>query len=575
MLTRRDRAVAGGLLLTLAILAAATVWPSVAPAGTVSPAPSPSPEEVVAYREGMLGRPTSVSPFGARTAADRALVALVFSGLVRLGPGESFVADLADRWSVDETGASWTFVLRSGATWHDGLPVTAADVQFTVRALQDPEYDGPGAGSWRDVTVAAIDERTVRFSLAHPIGGFLALATQPIAPAHLLEGVPAGDLSVNPFGQRPVGSGPYRLLDWNAGEASLEAVGPATIDPGPTASEPPPDSLASPPPTPTPSRPMPWLERLELKFYMDPVELAAAFRAGELDAVSGLDPATAGSLAELPDVQVLRYPRSTLTAVLFDQRPTRREFQDVRTRRALVESIDRDAIVETELGGFARRADAPIPPTSWAFDGSASRPLTHDPKVAAEDLTAAGWTKLPAGGWSAPGSTAAFTLELLTPDAGANPVAAAVAAAVAADWRELGLTVSVRELPPAMLVERLRSGEFAAALIDLAVGVDPDLYPVLASSQTIAGGPNVSGIQDPVLDGKLEAARRPGTIEARTTAYAELQTYLAANVPLGPIAWRDEVVILSEAVSGPTVRRLGEAADRFYDVLTWRLAVDR
>jgi peptide/nickel transport system substrate-binding protein len=575
MLTRRDRAVAGGLLLALAMLVAAVAWPTVVPAGSVSPAPSPSPDPVTPYREGMLGRPSSVSPFGARTAADRALVALVFSGLVRVGPDESFVADLAARWSVDEAGAVWTFVLRPDATWHDGLPISAADVVFTVRALQDPDYEGPGAGSWRDVAVAAVDDRTVRFTLAHPIGGFLALATQPIAPAHLLDGVPAADLPVNPFGQRPVGSGPYRLLDWNAGEASLAAAGSFPVDTGPDATAPPADSLTSPEPHATPSRPLPWLERLELRFYTDASELAAAFRAGDLDGASGLDPATTSSLAETPGARLLRYPRSTLTAVLFDQRPARPEFRDARARKALLEAIDRDGIVATELAGLARRADAPIPPTSWAFDARASARIAHDAKVAEADLVAAGWSKVPAGGWAAPGSSEAYTLELLVPEAGANPVIAAVAAAVADDWRALGLAVTVVELPPVTLVERLQAGEFATAIVDVGVGLDPDVYPLLASSQTIAGGPNVSGVQDPILDAKLVAARQPGTDEARKAAYADLQTYLSANVYLGPVAWRDEAVVLSEAVSGPTVRRLGEAADRFYDVLTWRLADDR
>jgi peptide/nickel transport system substrate-binding protein len=320
---------------------------------------------------------------------------------------------------------------------------------------------------------------------------------------------------------------------------------------------------------------MPWIERVEFRFYMDPGDLAAAFRAGALDAVSGVDPTTTASLVETPGTRLLRYPRSTLTAVLFDQRPTRREFREVGARKALLEAIDRDGIVATELGGFGRRADAAIPPTSWAFDPSASPSIDHDPEGAATDLAAAGWTKLEAGGWAAPGATEAYTLELLAPAADANPVAATVASAVAEDWRALGLAVSVVELPPATLVERLRAGEFAAALVDLGVGLDPDLYPLLASSQTIAGGPNVSGVQDPALDAKLVAARKPGTLEVRTAAYADLQRYLAANVPLGPIAWRDEVVILSEALTGPTVRRLGEAADRFYDVLTWRLADDR
>ncbi len=577
MLTRRDRAVIGGLLLALVLLSVGSVWPRDDAAGAPGASASPSPIAAHPYTEGILGRPTSVSPFGARTAADRALVALVFSGLVRLGPGETFVPDLAERWTVDDAGATYTFTLRDDARWHDGEPVTSADVAFTIAALQDPDYDGPGATSWRGVTVTTPDDRTVRFQLADPIGGFLVLATQPIAPAHLLEGIPPADLPTNPFGQRPIGSGPYRLIDWNANMAELQAAGDQD-DPGggePPAS-PPVDSLASPTPTPTPDRPLPYLDQIRIRFAMDPAELASAYRAGQLDAVSGLAPVDAAALADEPATHLLRYPRSTLTAVVFDQRAGRPEFRDPRTRMALLQAIDRDAIVADQLAGLATRADALIPPTSWAFDATASPPIAHDAAAAAKGLKDAGWTRPSGGGWAAPGSKEPYHLELLSPDRQSNPAVWAVATAVADDWKALGLDAVVVGLDPVELVEsRLQGGDFAAAVLDVGVGLDPDLYPLLASSQTVAGGSNVSGIQDPDLDARLATARQPGTDEARTTAYKDLQTYLAERTFIAPIAWRDEVVVARDTLTGPTIRRLGEAADRFYDVLTWRLADDR
>jgi peptide/nickel transport system substrate-binding protein len=573
MLTRRDRAVVGGLVLTLVILAGAVAWPALTPAAVPSPSPSPELPAVPAYREGMVGRPTSVSPFGARTVADRSLVALVFSGLVRLGPGETLVPDLAERWTVDETGGDYTFTLRPDARWHDGEPVTAADVAFTIHALQDPAYTGPGAASWRDVTVTAIDDLTVRMELANPIGGFLLAATQPIAPAHLLEGVPADQLPTNPFGQQPVGNGPYRLVSWNAGEAILEAFLPPAGEEAATSA---PDSLASPTPTPTPGRPLPYLPALELRFFVDPAELVAAYRAGDLDAAVELPPAEALTLGADDGSRLLRYPRSTLTSVLFDLRPTRREFQDPRTRLGLLQAIDRDAIVTEQVSGLGVRADAPIPPSSWAFDATKSPSVATDVKAAAKNLTAAGWKRLKSGAWAAPGTTAAYTLELISPDETSNPVAWDVANAVAEDWRGIGMNVDVVGLPPADLVgERLQKGDFATALLDVRVGLDPDLYPLLASTQVVAGGSNVSGLQDATLDAKLVAARAPGDDAARKAAYADLQGYLAENQFLLPLVWRDEAVALRDAVLGPTVRRLGDPADRYYDVLTWRLADDR
>jgi peptide/nickel transport system substrate-binding protein len=576
MLTRRDRALAGALTAVLLVLVAVVAWPAIRPDVADVPSPSPSAPTARPYVEGFVGRPTSVSPFGASTPADRALVALVFSGLLRLGPGETLVPDLADHWSSDAEGRTYTFTLRADARWHDGLPVTADDVAFTVRSLQDPAYTGPGGASWRDVTVTVLDARTVRFELGDPIAGFLYAATQPIAPAHLLDGVPPEDLAANPFGQQPVGSGPYRLVSWNASEAVLEAAVPldeeVDASPSPTS----PDSLASPGPSPTPSRPLPYLADVEFRFSVDPATVAAGFAAGEIDAVAGLPPDLAAGLGFQRGSRLLRYPGSTLTAVLFDLRADRREFQDERTRLALLAAIDRDAIVAGQYAGLAARADAPIPPTSWAFDAAASPPVPHDPAAAASGLEAAGWRKPTDGAWAAPGTTDAYRLELIAPDEASNPGLWAVANEVADDWRAIGMTVDLVGLPAGELTEeRLKTGEFAVALLDVAIGLDPDLYPLLASTQTVSGGANVSGIQDPTLDAKLIAARTPGPPAQRIAAYTDLQLYLAAEQPLLPLVWADVAVPVHDALHGPTVRRLGDGADRFYDVLTWRLADDR
>ncbi len=135
----------GTLVVLLAIVAGLIGVPALQPNSSAAtpPVATVPPANARPYVEGLLSSPVSVSPLTARTQADRDLVALVFAGLVRLGPGGTIVPDLAERWSVDADGKVWTVVLRDDATWHDGNPVTADDVVFTVRTLQDPAYTGP------------------------------------------------------------------------------------------------------------------------------------------------------------------------------------------------------------------------------------------------------------------------------------------------------------------------------------------------------------------------------------------------------------------------------------------------
>jgi peptide/nickel transport system substrate-binding protein len=578
-MTRTDSLVVGTLVVMLALIAGLVGVPALLPTSAAAGTPSPAPSMPVSrpYREGVLGHPVSVSPLSARTQADRDLVALVYAGLVRNGPNGTIVPDLAERWSVDKTGAVWTFQLRDDARWHDGKPVTAEDVAFTIRVLQDPSYGGPGAGSWNEVSVQTSGMHTVIFTLATPLGGFLEAATQPIAPAHILAGVPVDQLVDDPSGRAPIGSGPFSVATMDDDTAALvpagidEPTNGASADPSPHAT----DSLATPARPDRPSRPVPYLAGIEFHFYDAPDALADAYRAGDLDGASGLPPELTRELAREDGSRALNYPGSTLTAVLLNLRPGHPEFADPAVRTALLEAIDRGAIVSDAFATAAMTATGPIPPSSALFDPLADLPVAHDPAAAAAALTKAGWTKA-ADGWHLPKAKAPLAIELVSPDESSNPAAFLAAKAVARDWTALGLTVSHVPLAPGELVTgRLAKGKFQAAVGDVTIGLDPDLYPLLASSQTVTGGSNVIGLQDPGLDKLLVAARGPGTDAARLAAYSALQKQLAKGRYVLPLAFADESIVVRTALSGPVVRQVADPADRFWDVLTWRLAAGR
>jgi peptide/nickel transport system substrate-binding protein len=577
-MTLRDRGLVAGLSVALLALCVAALAPSVEPADA-----GPQPTVISPgrpYVEGVLGHATNASPFGARSSADRALVALLFRGLVRLGPGGTLAPDLALRWESDAAGAKWTFHLRSGLRWQDGQPLTADDVVFTIRALSATQYAGPGAASWRDVTASASDPLTVTLGLATPLGGFIQAATQPIAPAHLLDQVAPADLPDDPFGQHPIGSGAFALTVFDGSRALLEPAAsiepPPIEDGGPNFATPrETDSLSSPAPTPRPREAVPYLSGIEFVYYDDAPSLRTAWERGVLDAVSGLPPSDATALAESPDARIVRYPGSTLLAVDLDLRPSRPEFRDPAVRRALLAAIDRDVIVADVLHGLGARADSLVPPASDFFDPKANPAVAYDPAGARKALQAAGW-RTGGGSWIAKGMRLALSIEVLCLEESANPVAYAVAAAVVANWQAIGLDVRLVPLPAADLVaQRLGPGTFQAAVVPLVIGLDPDLYPLLASTQTRTDGANHSGLQDQSLDKLLAAARAPGTAAKRRAAYSTLEKSLSAGSFILPIAFRDEYVVLRDTVLGPTPRAVGTSGDRFWDVLTWRLADGR
>ncbi len=565
-MTRRDRVIVLSLVVLLAALAVGIVLPRPVSGPASIGTPEPTAPLARAYREGVVSRPSSINPLTARTQADRDLVALVFSGLVKLGPDATIVPDLAERWSVEEKGARYTFVLRSGATWQDGRRVTADDVAFTVHALQDPAYTGPAGASWREVTVTVIDPRTVRFDLRTPLGGFLQAATQPILPAHLLLDTPISQLADAPFSRDPVGSGPFRIVSRDPDVAVLEPVGAELPQLE--------DAFATIPPRDPDAPILPRLARIEFHFYDDADALVEAYRSGHLDAAAGLTPEGGREVLSVPGSRLLRYPSVTFTAIELNQRPNQPLFRDEHVRRGLLLAIDRDAIVDGILLGNGVRADTPIPPSSWAYDAEASSRIPYDLARAAKELTAAGWRKT-SSGWIAPKTKKVASIEIVTLDEATSALAWRTALAVAADWKAFGLKVTVTGLGPGTYSKRLVGAEFQAAVVDVNMGLDPDVYPLLGSTQAATGGTNVGGFQSAKLDAALEAARAPGSLAIRKKAYATLQKTLAASLPVLPLYFRDYLVVHSGEVEGPELRQLGAISDRYWDVLTWRLAAGR
>jgi peptide/nickel transport system substrate-binding protein len=570
----RDRALVGLLSVALIALSIAALAPSLESSDS-GPDPTGAVPDTRHYVEGVLGRAMNASPFGARSAADRALVALLFRGLVRLGPGDSVTGDLAARWEVDESGKAWTFHLRDGLYWEDGAPITADDVAFTVGVLSDPAYTGPGGESWRDVSATVLDSKTVQLRLSTALGGFLQAATQPIAPAHILGGVPVEQLADDPFGTDPIGSGPYRLMFLLAPKALLSAVTPAGPRPndggGPDFSTRPTDSLASAGATAKPDFAVPYLSTIEFRYYDDLAALRADWDAGALDAVSGLQPAEAVALSKTRGARLMRYPGTTLLAAGLNLRAGQTDFGDPAVRKAFLQAIDRGTLVTSTLDGLGVLADSLIPPSSPMFDASGT-PVAFDPTAARAALTAAGW-KSTSTGWIPKGSREPLVIELLSPEETANPVAYAAAKAVADGWKAIGMAVRQVPLPAVELIgDRLVRGEFQVAVLPFAIGLDPDVYPLLAASQTRTGGSNVIGLQDPDLDKLLVAARTPVAEDARIAAYKALQARLRERTYLLPLAFRDEYVVLRDTVVGPESRSVGASGDRYWDVLTWRLA---
>ena len=162
--------------------------------------------------EGVLGQPRFINPvLAAVNDVDRDLTELVFAGLMKYSKDDQIVADLANNYEIKEDGKVWDINLKENLVFQDGSPLTADDVIFTVKTIQNPDYKSPLRPNWLGVEVERLSDLKIRFRLKNPYPGFIETLTLKILPKKIWAEVTPESFSLTVFNLKPIGSGPYRV----------------------------------------------------------------------------------------------------------------------------------------------------------------------------------------------------------------------------------------------------------------------------------------------------------------------------------------------------------------------------
>jgi peptide/nickel transport system substrate-binding protein len=495
------------------------------------------PSGPTTLREGVIGLPERPLPLFASTGADRAIVALTYRGLTRLDTSGYPTADLAVSWSVSEDGLVWTFVLDPAARWEDGTPVTAADAQLTLALAGELRLDG---GYWEALTVE-VSETTGDLVVRAPraLANLPALlGTLPLLPAHLFSGSAARDIPQ------------LEAVAMDGGAAALQVRGDLLA--GDLAAR----SLMREGATGLP------VESVALRFYGTEEEALNAWRAGDLDALVGVG-REGRAAAELTAGRTIELGSTTFNGIAVNLRP-RTVLRHPKLRLGLRALLDPSAITSA-YGG--REVAAPVSPLSW---GWSEVPLpVRGTEYATKQFEGAKW-KFKDGVWIDV-EKKPVSLEILTLPSGPYPEDTAVATQAASAWNAFGVPTIVTEVDAETLTSRLATGDFDLVVLNVDVGIDPDLYPLLGSAAVLSGG-NVVGIQLKELDALLNEARKPTEREARVKALAAVQRWCAANNYLLPIRFKAEGLLVVSRLTGLAPLLVREPETHLRDVLSFRLA---
>jgi peptide/nickel transport system substrate-binding protein len=500
------------------------------------------------YVEGVVGAPVYLNPLlCGYSEADRDICALLFSGLTRLNAWGEVEPDLARGWDVTLDGLTYTFYLRSNAYWHDGTPVTADDVIFTVRLLQDAGFSGPaelGAGIWQTVTIEKVDRRTVRFILPEQYAPFLDYTTMGILPAHLLEGIEAADLPGAEFNLNPVGSGRFQLAQLGIEGGAITTLVLEQF--------------------PRYYGDQPYLDRVQFRFYSNSQLALSAYEAGEVEGVAKVAPSDLGRARSLSDLNLYSARLSEYGLVLLNLARPDLPFQEVEVRQALLYALDRQQVVDRVLGGQGIVAHSPVLAGTWAYSEDIQQ-YTYDPDAAHALLDASGWYRSDAAGGVRYKGSQRLGFTLLT---SSEPERVATAQMLAEQWARVGVTVTVETVSPLAVREALEQRQFDAVLAHIALAGDPDPYPFWHETQ-VSGGQNYAGFVHRRASEVLEQARVEVKRELRQELYAEFQHIFAQEVPSLLLYVPVYTYGVDDRIHDVQIAPLMYPSDRFLTIADW------
>ncbi|MDO9210638.1 MAG: ABC transporter substrate-binding protein [Deltaproteobacteria bacterium] len=258
----------------------------------------------------------------------------MLEGLLKVDRNGKVVPALAKSYNISKDGREYTFNLYQGIKFHDGSPCTAEDVKFSFERLLDPKTAAVNRKYYMGVeSIQVINPLTVKFKVKKFDSNFLFNVARGDA-------VIVSRQAIDRLKSQPVGTGPFRFVEWKRGDSVVMVRNPDYYVKG-----------------------IPYLEKVVFKFIPDPSAQLAALRAGDVDVLAyDLSPENAPMLEKDPRFKVLK--GHTTTDVIMAINNSRKPFNDPRVRQAITLAIDRKAIIEGAVAGYGSPIGSHMDPTN-------------------------------------------------------------------------------------------------------------------------------------------------------------------------------------------------------------------
>ena len=461
------------------------------------------PEYGDTFIEASIGDASTLLPVLASDSASSDINGQVYNGLVRYDKNLQVEGELAESWEISPDNLVITFHLRHNVKWHDGAPFTSADVLFNYQLYTDPKTPTAYAEAFKQVkTAEAPDPYTFRVAYEKPYAPALMSWGMPVHPKHLLEGE---DISRSALARKPVGTGPFKFVEWISGEKIVLQANPDYFEG------------------------QPYIKRVVYRIIPDTSTQFLELQTGSLDFM-GLLPLQYDRQTDTPAFHRLfnkyRYLNFGYTYLGYNlKRPM---FQDKRVRQALAFAINKQEIIDGVLLGYGAKATGPYKPDTWVYNPDVPR-YDYNPDQARKLLKEAGWADTNNDGiLDKDGKPLSFTIVTNQ----GNDLRAKTGEIIQRRFKEIGVDVQLRIIEWAtFLKEFINPGNFDATILGWTGGPEPDQYNIWHSSKTGPRQLNFIGFKNAEVDQLLEDGRRVFDQNRRKVFYDRFQQILAEEQP--------------------------------------------
>jgi len=474
------------------------------------------------FIEASIGEPNNLLPVLASDSASSSINGYVYNGLVRYDKNFVLEGELAESWEISGDNLTITFHLRKGVTWHDATPFTSADVLFTYRMYIDPQVPTSYAEDFKQVVKADTpDDYTFRVTYAKPYAPALESWGTAIHPKHLLEGV---EVTKSPLIRHPIGTGPYRFVQWDAGEKVVLEANPDYYEGRPN------------------------IDRVVYRVIPDQTTTFLELQAGGLDFM-GLTPIQYANQTDTPafrrNFEKYRYLGFGYSYLGYNLE--KELFRDKRVRQAISYAIDKQEIIDGVLLGLGKAVTGPYKPDHWVNNPNV-RIYEHNPAKARELLGEAGWHDSDGDGLlDKSGQPLSFTIVTNQ----GNDQRAKTAEIIQRRLKDVGIDVKIRIIEwAAFLKEFIFPGNFDATILGWTGGPEPDQYNIWHSSKTGPRELNFIKYKNSEVDDLLERGRRTFDRDERKRIYDRFQEILAEEQPYTFLFVQESLPALSRRFHG-------------------------